>query len=147
MKMTSTDGRATLMVGDSAKTLKRLYFLQRECVLAQAGWTPRSDINQDHDVPGLPVDERARQKWFLREPPGSRRVNIHVRVMGHANQRYPLLFRDYLRADEPARDKYASAKRAAAAVWADDGIAYTDAKTTVILELLEAAKLCSATRE
>ena len=37
--------------------------------LEKAGWTPRSDINQDHDVPGMPVDERARQKWFLREPP------------------------------------------------------------------------------
>ena len=36
--------------------------------LEKAGWTPRSDINQIHDV----VDERARQKWFLREPPAPR---------------------------------------------------------------------------
>jgi hypothetical protein len=38
--MQSTNPRASLMVTDAAKTLKRLYFLQRECVIAQAGWTP-----------------------------------------------------------------------------------------------------------
>lgn len=40
MKMQSPGRRAALMVADAAKTLKRLYFLQRECVIAQAGWTP-----------------------------------------------------------------------------------------------------------
>ncbi len=40
MKMQSSDARAALMVTDAAKTLKRLYFLQREGVIAQAGWTP-----------------------------------------------------------------------------------------------------------
>ena len=40
MKMQSRNNRAALMVPDSAKILKRLYFLQRECVIALAGWTP-----------------------------------------------------------------------------------------------------------
>ena len=52
--------------------------------LEKAGWTPRPDINRDHDVPGWPEDERARRKRFLNEPPRSRRVNIHIRVIGQA---------------------------------------------------------------
>jgi len=40
MKMQANGSRAALMVSDSAKILKRFYFLQRECVLAQAGWMP-----------------------------------------------------------------------------------------------------------
>jgi GrpB-like predicted nucleotidyltransferase (UPF0157 family) len=86
-------------------------------------------------------------RYFRPFPGHPRDVHIHVCEVGSDWEREHVLFRDYLRADEPARDKYASAKRAAAAVWADDGIAYTDAKTTVILELLDAAGLWSATRE
>ena len=37
-------------------------------------------------------------KWFFKPPGGQRPANLHVRVAGHANQRYALLFRDYLRA-------------------------------------------------
>ena len=40
MKMQSSHPRAKFMVSDASKILKRFYFLQRECVLAQAGWTP-----------------------------------------------------------------------------------------------------------
>jgi GrpB-like predicted nucleotidyltransferase (UPF0157 family) len=99
---------------------------------------------------GIGVQLRSRDDWhrYFRPFPGHPRgVHIHVCEVGSKWEREHVLFRDYLRADEAARDKYASAKRAAAAVWADDGIAYTDAKTTVILELLEAAELWSANRE
>ena len=95
--------------------------------LEKAGWTPRSDINQDHDVPGMPVDERARQKWFLRGP-GSRRVIIHVRVMGHANQRYPLLFRDYLRAHPFSAHSYATLKKDLARLLQHDYDRYAEVK-------------------
>jgi GrpB-like predicted nucleotidyltransferase (UPF0157 family) len=50
-----------------------------------------------------------------------------------------LRFRDYLRMHPEACDGYAAAKRAAAAMWADDGLAYTDAKTEVILSILQRA--------
>ena len=53
-------------------------------------------------------------------------------------KREHLLFRDYLREHAEARDAYSRAKRAAAARWADDGFAYTDAKTEVILQILAA---------
>jgi GrpB-like predicted nucleotidyltransferase (UPF0157 family) len=85
---------------------------------------------------------RSRDDWhrYFRPFPGQPRdVHIHVCAAGSEWEREHLLFRDYLRADKAARDRYAAAKLAAASVWADDGIAYTDAKTTVICELLEAA--------
>ena len=68
-------------------------------------------INIDHQVPGWPEDERARRKRFFKQPPGSRHVNLHVRVIGRANQRYPLLFRDYLRAHPESAQAYATLKR------------------------------------
>jgi GrpB-like predicted nucleotidyltransferase (UPF0157 family) len=86
-------------------------------------------------------------RYFRPFPGRPRDVHIHVCAVGSEWEREHLLFRDYLRAHETARDKYASAKRAAAETWADDGIAYTDAKTDVILGLLEAAEHWSATRE
>ena len=80
--------------------------------LEAAGWnTPRPIINIDHQVPGSPEDERARRKRFFKQPPGSRHVNLHVRVIGRANQRYPLLFRDYLRAHPESAPAYATLKR------------------------------------
>ncbi|MDA1193420.1 MAG: GrpB family protein [Candidatus Poribacteria bacterium] len=51
------------------------------------------------------------EKRYFRESPGQRRVHLHVRVVGRANQRYALLFRDYLRAHLPAADAYADTKR------------------------------------
>jgi GrpB-like predicted nucleotidyltransferase (UPF0157 family) len=44
---------------------------------------------------------------FFNEPEGELRVNIHVRESGRANQRYALLFRDYLRAHPAAAEAYA----------------------------------------
>ena len=36
-------------------------------------------------------------KFVFVQPVGQRRANVHVRIGGNPNQRYPLLFRDYLR--------------------------------------------------
>ena len=44
---------------------------------------------------------------------------MHVRVQGRANQRYPLLFRDYLRAHPGPTGAYAELKRRLAAHLAD----------------------------
>ena len=55
-------------------------------------------------------------------------------------EREHLLFRDYLRNHADARYAYARVKDEAAQVWSDDRIAYTEAKTGVILDLLVAAE-------
>jgi GrpB-like predicted nucleotidyltransferase (UPF0157 family) len=73
-----------------------------------------------------------------------RDVHVHVCAAGSEWEREHLLFRDYLRAHPQARDTYAIAKRQAAATWSDDGIAYTDAKSDIVLSLLDDAEQWSA---
>ena len=65
-----------------------------------------------------------------------RDVQIHVCNVGSQWEQRHLLFRDSLRADATARDAYLRAKQEAAARWKDDRIAYADAKTEVIEQLL-----------
>jgi len=74
------------------------------------------------------VDDLARRKRFLNEPSGSRRVNVHVRVMGRGNQRYPLLFRDYLRSHPHSAQAYATLKKDLALLLPDDIDRYADVK-------------------
>jgi GrpB-like predicted nucleotidyltransferase (UPF0157 family) len=93
--------------------------------LEVAGWNLKDTIQGDHDVPGLPPDLR---KVFLSEPAGVRRVNVHVRVIGHANQRYPLVVRDYLRAHPHSAQAYATLKRDLAQMFPDDSARYADTK-------------------
>jgi GrpB-like predicted nucleotidyltransferase (UPF0157 family) len=45
-----------------------------------------------------------------------------------------------LRLHPDQRDTYAAAKRDAATVWRDDRIGYTEAKSGVILDILDAAE-------
>lgn len=96
--------------------------------LEEAGWTLWRGVASDHAVPGLPPDERAWRKVFIREPPGYRPVNVHVRVVGQANQRYPLLFRDYLRAHPHSAQAYATLKKDLALLLPDDLDRYADVK-------------------
>jgi GrpB-like predicted nucleotidyltransferase (UPF0157 family) len=68
-----------------------------------------------------------------------REVHVHVCAAGSEWEREHLVFRDYLRAHPQARDAYAQAKRSAVALWRDDRWGYTEAKTGVILDILDAA--------
>jgi GrpB-like predicted nucleotidyltransferase (UPF0157 family) len=69
------------------------------------------------------------EKRLWQSRPGARRrVNLHVRVAGWPNQRYALLFRDYLRTHPQAAAAYARLKRALAERLGDDLVAYTDLK-------------------
>ena len=61
----------------------------------------------------------------------ARRVNLHVRLQGRSNQRYALLFRDYLRAHPRAAAAYGQAKTALAHYRADDIEAYYGVKDPV----------------
>jgi GrpB-like predicted nucleotidyltransferase (UPF0157 family) len=67
-------------------------------------------------------------------------VHVHVCQQGSDWERLHLLFRDYLRASGGAREAYAAAKRDAARLWADQGAAYTEAKSDVILGILDRAE-------
>jgi GrpB-like predicted nucleotidyltransferase (UPF0157 family) len=51
------------------------------------------------------------QKLVFAPPIGERATNIHIRVADGPNTRYALLFRDYLRADQTARDTWSAFKQ------------------------------------
>lgn len=94
--------------------------------LTDAGFVYRSDIVSDH-LTGC--DDAAQlSKRYFNERPHDRRANIHVRQQGRANQRYALLFRDHLRADDVVRDAYAALKRGLAREYPDDADGYYDVK-------------------
>jgi GrpB-like predicted nucleotidyltransferase (UPF0157 family) len=98
--------------------------------LASAGWVVHADIGRDHAVPGLPEDPVLWSKGFASERPGDRRSHVHVRVAGRPNQRYALLFRDYLRSHAASVEAYARIKRRLADLIPDSS-AYADAKDPV----------------
>jgi GrpB-like predicted nucleotidyltransferase (UPF0157 family) len=79
----------------------------------------------DHIPAGAPSDRVDWEKQFWSNPRG---VHVHVRANGRPNQRYPLLFRDYLRADALAAAAYGAVKRALAAAAPDDWDAYYEVK-------------------
>ena len=92
--------------------------------LNRAGYEPRGHVTRDHLPAGGPEDPEQWRKWFYNERDGARRVNLHVRVAGRANQRYAVLFRDYLRANAAAAAAYGQVKSALAGSHADDDEAY-----------------------
>lgn len=68
---------------------------------------------------------------YFHPPANQRRTNTHVRVPGRANQRYPLLFRDYLRAHPQTAEAYARLKRMLAEHLADPFM-YPDVKDPAV---------------
>jgi GrpB-like predicted nucleotidyltransferase (UPF0157 family) len=102
--------------------------------------------DEPHYVPqlhaaGLVLRSRDELHRYLRPPAGQpRQVHVHVCAAGGQWERDHLLFRDYLRAHPAACLRYAEAKRANARRWSDDGFAYNQAKTGVILDIVEQAE-------
>jgi dephospho-CoA kinase len=82
--------------------------LDRELImrtLGEAGFEQRvGDWNfRDHIPAGWSGDPELWQKLVFGPPRDVRPCNVHVRVLGQPNERYALLFRDFLRADDAAR--------------------------------------------
>ena len=65
---------------------------------------------------------------------------FHLRVAGRANERYPLLFRDYLRANPHASRSYGLIKRELASRFPDDPDAYYAVKDPVCDLIVDAAE-------
>jgi GrpB-like predicted nucleotidyltransferase (UPF0157 family) len=86
---------------------------------------------RDHQPSQAAGDEEEWRKWYFRQPPHQRRSHIHMRVLGHANQRYPLLFRDYLRTHPATAEAYAELKRRLAQNLADPET-YPDVKDPAV---------------
>jgi pyroglutamyl-peptidase I len=106
----------------------------------------RSEIAvADHIPPGMSCNPLDWQKWFFRAPAGQRATNTHIRITGRANQRYPLLFRDFLRAHPDYAATYGELKRRLAANLANSST-YPDVKDPAVdLIYYAAEKWASAT--
>ena len=88
--------------------------------LLAAGYTAHPEITQDHVPPGYVGSDADWSKLFFTQPAGYRRANVHVRPAGRPNQRYALLFRDFLRANRSTAAAYGELKRRLAASLTDD---------------------------
>jgi GrpB-like predicted nucleotidyltransferase (UPF0157 family) len=86
-------------------------FERIQIALERLGYTGVPGIQRDHEPPGWEGPAAQWEKRFFRPPMGQRPTNLHVRAAGRANQRYPLLFRDYLRAHPRSAAAYAELKR------------------------------------
>jgi GrpB-like predicted nucleotidyltransferase (UPF0157 family) len=95
------------------------------------GYIQPEGVWRDHCPPNFVGPESEWEKFFFRPPAGQRRTNTHVRAMGRANQRYPLLFRDYLRAHPATAAAYAELKRRLAQHLADPET-YPDVKDPAV---------------
>ena len=112
----------------------------------QAGYTA-SRYRLDHQPAGDTSDPALWGKRLWQSPPGAaRRVNVHIRVVGWPNQRYALLFRDYLRAHPRAAGAYARLKRGLAQRLGGDLAAYTDIKDPACDLIVLAAEAWAAGR-
>lgn len=100
-----------------------------------------TDVTSDHVPPGDGGDPSAWEKRYFRAPAGWRRTHLHVREVGRPNQRYALLFRDYLRASPGARAAYSDVKVALARLHPEDTAAYYDVKDPACDLVMQAAEL------
>ena len=108
--------------------------------LIRAGYRYWGTIARDHVPQGEDDDPRRWEKFFFNAPEGQRPANIHIRVFGNPNQRYPLLFRDYLRAHPNSARSIELIKREIAKRHADDLDAYYDIKDPVYDLIWDAAQ-------
>lgn len=104
---------------------------QAEEALRRYGYERSLRIDYDHCPPGVEGPASDWEKWFFNSPEIHRPANIHMRIEGRANQRYALLFRDYLRTHRMAAQAYGQVKMALVRYHADDIDAYYDMKDPV----------------
>ena len=125
---------STSVPGLGAKDVIDIQVTVRELVpeivarMTAAGYQYRDDITADHLPCGENPDPCLWTKYYFMQPPGRRLIHVHVRRQGSPNQRYPLLFRDYLRAHPHSAATVERIKRALARYHASDKVAYYDIK-------------------
>jgi GrpB-like predicted nucleotidyltransferase (UPF0157 family) len=127
---TSVPGLAAKDIIDIQVTVANLDALIEQG-LERAGYSRLERISRDHVPPGWSGNDGEWTKWFFKRAADQRPANLHVRVLGRANQRYPLLFRDYLRAHGSVAAAYAQVKTALSQIHPNDIDAYYDVKDPV----------------
>ncbi|MDF1667820.1 MAG: GrpB family protein [Planctomycetota bacterium] len=108
-------------------------------LMEQGSFLYRESNQRDHRPPGDESPDWNWEKRYFSYGPNKRPANIHVRAEGRANQRYALLFRDYLRAHRDMALAYEAAKRQLAKHFDDTGV-YSDVKDPICDLIIGAAK-------
>lgn len=107
------------------------------------GYSRMERIWHDHRPSGFEGDDYHLEKWLFIPPESQRPTNTHVRVQGRFNQRYALLFRDYLRGHPFTAQAYAELKRRLAGNLADPQM-YPDVKDPAVDLIYLAAEAWAA---
>lgn len=113
--------------------------------LESAGFIFREGTNADHQpsddgLAGTSEYDPDWEKRYFKSPPEMRKVNLHVRATGRANQRYALLFRDYLRQHPDVAAYYGKVKYCLAQYHANDTPAYVTIKDPVCDLIMHSAE-------
>ena len=128
---TSVPGLASKDIIDIQVTVKDLDDSEHIRLFKNIGFQKR--INNCSDLlVGVAQGSAELRKQIFREPGGERRAHIHVREEGRLNQRYALLFRDYLRSDLCVQRSYDIIKRQLAEIYPDDIDGYLSIKDPVM---------------
>jgi GrpB-like predicted nucleotidyltransferase (UPF0157 family) len=108
-------------------------------MLAAAGMTHFVEDGWDHVPPGREDEPDRWLKLFASPPACERRVHTHVRIAGSPNERYALLFRDFMRAHPEARDAWAIFKKELARITddIDEYVEVKDPATDVVMVVAE----------
>lgn len=137
---TSVPGLAAKDIIDIQVTVNALDAAALSPGLATLGYTVVEGISRDHVPPEGPPAADEWRKLYFRPPPGQRSTHLHVRQRGRANQRYPLLFRDCLRANPGTAAAYRQIKEALAFQHPDDIDAYLAVKDPVCDIIMDVAR-------
>ena len=115
---------------DIQVTVERLSEEVRQGLMSH-GYTQWKDLIHDHVPPGSSTMSEEWEKWLFTKRDEKPSANIHIRVQGQLNQRFALLFRDYLRKHPATAMAYAELKRRLATNLADPDT-YPDVKDPAV---------------
>jgi GrpB-like predicted nucleotidyltransferase (UPF0157 family) len=137
---TSVPGLSAKDVIDVQVTVAALDRDQLAPAFERAGFLHQPDnLGRDHRPPGAQGPDQDWAKLFFSPVPDKRASHVHVRMEGLPNQRYALLFRDYLRAHPAAAAAYAELKRRLAALEIDRRV-YAEVKDPACDIIIAAAE-------
>lgn len=109
--------------------------------LVEAGYHFLSHLPEDHAPPGVDMPRDQLHKYVFTQRDSERRLNIHVRVEGAFNQRYAVLFRDYMRSQPAAAEAYGQIKQTLAEWFPEDIDRYYAIKDPAIDMLMAGANI------
>ena len=142
---TAVPGLAAKDIIDIQITAERLTE-KLERAMNLAGFQRLINIHRDHVPPGNESAAQQWEKWFFQPASPGRKVNAHVRMPGRSNQRYALLFRDYLRAFPAIAQAYGHVKEAIVRYHPEQDMeAYYDIKDPVCDIIIGGAEEWAAT--